>query len=100
MKLGWIWQSNLRPFLTELALVAGYPFDDSDWIAVEYGVRGTDSEAGIWFEYPVGRLTAKLGKENGHVIVEVSGDVSGEESRLTWITHIMQNWYLTNRESD
>lgn len=65
--LGWIWTDNLRPLLVELSLLVGYGFDDSDWIAVENGVGGTDSEAGPWFEYPVGRIgdNARLGTGGG-----------------------------------
>ena len=37
--LGWIWTGNLRPFLVELGRLTGYGFDDSDWIAVEYGIH-------------------------------------------------------------
>lgn len=44
MDLGWIWAVNLRPLLMGLCILAGYRFDDSDWIAVERGMRGTDSE--------------------------------------------------------
>jgi hypothetical protein len=46
VNLGWIWTSNLLPFVVELGRLAGYGFDESDWIAVEYGIQGTDSEAG------------------------------------------------------
>ena len=46
MNLGWIWTGNLRPFLVELGRLTGYGFDDSDRITVEYGIQGTDSEAG------------------------------------------------------
>ena len=46
MDLGWIWTDNLLPLLLELAQLTGYRFDDSDWIAVEHGVRETDSETG------------------------------------------------------
>ena len=48
MNLGWNWTGNLRPFLVDLGRLIGYGFDDSDWIAVEYWIQGTDSEAAPW----------------------------------------------------
>ena len=45
MNLGWNWTGNPRPFLVELGRLIGYGFDDSDWIAVEYRIQGTGSEA-------------------------------------------------------
>jgi hypothetical protein len=100
VNLGWIWTSNLRPFMTELGLVGGYTFDDADWAAVEYGVGGTDPSAGAWFEYPVGRFTVRVAVENGHVLVEVDGENDDDRNRLTWMTHLMQNWHLGHREGD
>src|SRR5260370_13132536 len=63
--LGWIWTGNLRPLAAELALLTGYQFSDSDWIAIEYGVQQTDSEACQWVWYPVGRLLVTLALEPG-----------------------------------
>ena len=65
MNLGWIWADNLRPLLVELSLLAGYRFGDSDWIAVEHGLRGTDSETGLWFEYSLGRVSVAVAFEPG-----------------------------------
>jgi hypothetical protein len=48
--LGWIWTGNLRPLTAELALLTGYQFSDSDWIAIEY--------AG--FSKPTARLASGL----------------------------------------
>ena len=100
MNLGWIWTSNLRSFMTELAPIGGYRFDDSDWAAIDHGVRGTDPEVGMWFDYPLGRLTAKVGLENGHVLVEVNGEQNEDCCRLTCITDLMRNWYLSDRPPD
>jgi hypothetical protein len=46
-----VWDDNLRPFLTALGWLADYGFDADDWEAVSHGVRNTDAEAGVWFEY-------------------------------------------------
>jgi len=77
---GWIWTENLRPFLVELGRLTGYGFDDSDWIAVEYGIQGTDSEAGPWFSYPVGRIRVRLALEPG--VDEIAKRCSSEQQRL------------------
>ena len=61
--LGWIWTDNLRPLIAELAQLVGYQFDDGDWLAIEHGIQGTDSEADRWFEYPVGSMVVLLALE-------------------------------------
>jgi hypothetical protein len=65
MDLGWIWTDNLRPLLVELATLAGCHFDDSDWIAFEHGMQGADTDAGPWFDYPVGHLSVTAAFETG-----------------------------------
>lgn len=74
--------------------------DDSDWTAVEWGFGGTDAGAEAWFEYPVGRLTVKVGRENGHVLVHVDGAEGEDRLRLTWTAELMRNWFLTSRRAD
>lgn len=65
MDTGWVWADNLRPLLVELGLLAGYQFDDSDWLAVEHGITATDCEAGPWFDYPVGHFHVSIALEPG-----------------------------------
>jgi hypothetical protein len=96
--LGWIWTGNLRPLAAELARLTGYQFSDSDWIAIEYGVQQTDSEAGQWFEYPVGRLVVTLALEPGAdemVSVKIDGAAESEQQQIVWLGHIMRNWHLS-----
>ncbi|KOG75508.1 MULTISPECIES: hypothetical protein [Streptomyces] len=54
---GWILTYRARPFLELLSRYAGYDFDDTDWAAVEAGVKATDAaDADGWYSYPlVGR---------------------------------------------
>ena len=88
VNLGWIRTDNLRPLLAELSPLVGYGFDDSDWIAVEHGIRGTDSEAGPWFEYPVGRIGARLALEPGAdemVSVQLDGASKSEQQKIRWL---------------
>jgi hypothetical protein len=96
--LGWIWTDNLRPLFTELALLENYQFSDSDWMAIEYGIQGTDSEAGEWFEYPVGHLVVSLALEPGAeemVSVKVAGAAESGRQRIGWLGGIMQSWHLS-----
>lgn len=97
--LGRMWTNNLRPFAVELARMAGYPFSDSDWIALEHGIRETDAEDSHWFEYPLGRLTIRVALESGAnemVIVSVSGAPTGnEQQRIGWLGDIMRDWHLS-----
>jgi hypothetical protein len=95
---GWIWTGNLRPFLVELGRLTGCGFDDADWAAVEYGVQGTDSEAGPWFEYPVGRFAVALALEpaaDEMVTVKAHGAIPAEEERIRWLGDLMREWRLS-----
>lgn len=99
--LGWVWTGNLLPFATELARLAGYAFCDSDWAAIEHGIRGTDAEAGQWFQYPLGRITVKTALEPGAdemAIVAVAGVADGEQQLVSWLGDIMRNWHLSAPE--
>jgi hypothetical protein len=98
MNLGWIWADNLPPLLVELALLAGYRFDDSDWLAVERGLRGTDSEAGPWFEYPLGRISVAVALEPGAdemVAAKLDGASESEQDKIRWLGSLMRNWHLS-----
>jgi hypothetical protein len=95
VNLGWIWTANLRPFPAELGRLAGNGFDDSDWIAVEYGIQGTDSEAGPWFSCPAGRIAVMLALEPGAdemVTVKVDGASPAEEERIRWLGDLVREW--------
>jgi hypothetical protein len=98
--LGWIWTDNLRPLLTEIGLLVRYRFDDSDWIAVEYGVLGTDSEAGRWFDYPIGHMLASVALEPGAdemASVRVDGATEAELQKIRWLASLMRNWHAPRR---
>lgn len=51
---------------SQLGLLVGYRFDNLDWIAVEYGVTASDSEASPWFDYPVGHIRGQHRPELGN----------------------------------
>lgn len=88
MDLGWIWTDNLRPLVAELAQLVGYQCDDGDWLAIEHGIQGTDSETDRWFEYPVGSMAVLLALEPGAdemVQVRVDGATGSQTERTGWL---------------
>ena len=96
--LGWIWTDNLRPLLVEIGLLADYRFDESDWIAAEHGLAMTDSEAGPWFDYPIGHILVSTALEPGAgemVIVRVDEATDTELEKIRWLGHLMRNWHLS-----
>jgi hypothetical protein len=99
VNLGWIWADNLRPLLTELPSWPVYRFGDADWTAVEHSLRGTDSQAGPWLEYPLGRVSATVAFEPGaDEMVSVKLDEAGEsdQERIRWLGNLMRNWHLSD----
>lgn len=93
MNVGWIWTANLRPFVQVLSRDVGYQFDASDWIAIEFGLGGTDSEAGPWFDYPIGGLTLSVALEPGAcemVTIRIDGDTSSTSTRIDWLADLMR----------
>jgi len=97
VNVGWIWTSNLRPFLEVVALEIGYSFDDSDWLAFAVGLAGTDSERGPWFEYPVGPLTVLVAYEPGAdemVTVIVEGADAENSMKFRWASKLMRLYEL------
>lgn len=77
----WVYEANLRPFLTVLGWVVGYSFDADDWAAISFGVRETDAGQDRWFGYEfVGRDRAvlRLGIDPGTAVVHVDVAVRPE----------------------
>ena len=95
--LGWIWTDNLRPLLVEIGQAVGYRFDESDWIAVGHGLAMTDSEAGPWFDYPIGHILVSTAKESGAglVMVRVDEATDTELEKIRWLSDLMRNWHLS-----
>lgn len=99
MGLGWIWTDNLRPLLTEIGLLVGYRFEDSDWIAFEYGILETDSEAGPWFDYPIGHMLVSVALEPGAdemVSVRAEEATEPELEKIRWLVSLMQDWHFSD----
>jgi hypothetical protein len=97
VQLGWIWTDNLRPVLEQASLLLGYSFDDSDWTAVDFGLSGTDSEQGPWFDYPVGPSTLHVALEPGAsemVQVLLDGVPKRVAARLEWTSSLMRDYHV------
>ena len=49
---GWVWESNVHPFLRVLSGYAGYGFDPTDWEVISLGLEETDDEdPNGWYSY-------------------------------------------------
>src|SRR5215472_14082940 len=73
---GWIFAENLQPFAELLAFLAGYTLYDEeyDWVALEYGVKDTDVDAGKWYTYTFAGphpLTLHIAQDDGSSVVHV-----------------------------
>ncbi len=82
-----LFDDNLRPFLTAVGWLVGHRFDEGDWAATSQGIRGTDAEAGRWFEYEFneGRRAgfSVAYDEDGTSVVRFRADLPAEfEARI------------------
>jgi hypothetical protein len=98
MVTDWVFDSNLRPFLTVLGWVTGYAFDANDWEAVAHGVRESDAEADRCYEYEfAGRTPARLrlGQDPGTSVVHVRVQVPAEvEPQVRVAVSIFQHFHI------
>jgi hypothetical protein len=73
---GWIFAENLQPFAELLAFLAGYTLYDVEYdgVALEYGVKDTDVDAGKWYTYAFAGthpLTLHVAQDEGSNVVHV-----------------------------
>ncbi len=67
-KGGWVGRENLLPLVLILSKMVSYSFDKVDWIAIEFGIAGSDHENNKWFTYILPGaldLEIRLAKEEG-----------------------------------
>jgi hypothetical protein len=77
----WVYQDNLRPFLTVLGWIVGYSVDTDDWTAIAVGVRESDMEADHWYYYELNgryRAVVSLAIDPGTSVVHVRAEVPAE----------------------
>ncbi|CAM5643668.1 MULTISPECIES: hypothetical protein [Streptomyces] len=97
----WIFEANLRPFCEAVAEFSGYSFGDSDWLAVETALPGTDVDQDSWYDYPLHGpvpVTLHIAADPGSSVVVV--DVTGltEDSvraQIEAALFIFATWHLT-----
>ena len=70
---GWILDRNTLPFFEVLADIVGYDFDPDDWVALEWGIKDSDSDANPvrWFEYSFGDTSVSVGQDQGTAVVNL-----------------------------
>jgi hypothetical protein len=71
----WIFDTNPRPFCEVVAEFAGYVFGDSDWLAIETALPGTDVDQDTWYDYPLHGpvpVTLHLAADPGSSVVSVT----------------------------
>jgi hypothetical protein len=94
----WVLEDNLRPFLTAVGWIVGYPFDPDDWTAISFGVRETDQEAGRWYAYEFAgrhRAMLSLARDPGSCVVHVRVGVPSElESQVNLAAEIFTRFRL------
>ncbi len=49
----WVCPESVRALVSFVSHLVGYRFDDADWVAIEFGIEGTDAERDLWFSYPI-----------------------------------------------
>lgn len=99
MNLGWVWTANLQPWLEFASHLVGYDFDDSDWGAIEGCLSGTDSEVGLWCDYPLGSVaTVFVAYEPGAdemVSLRIEGHPTTLDSQLNVLSDLCRDFTLT-----
>jgi hypothetical protein len=97
MVTDWIFDENLRPFLTALGWIVGYQFDNDDWEAISLGVRDSDGETGRWYEYEFhGQHSSKLvlARDPGTSVLQVRASVPAElEPQIRLAVFIFQRYH-------
>lgn len=72
---GSLFEDNLLAFITIVGdLFAGERVTDDDLIAIKYGIKGTDVEEELWFDYELegsSRVTFSLAFEPGSSLIVV-----------------------------
>ena len=68
----WILENDLIPFIELLSEASNYSFDENDETAIQLGVKETDYETELWYEYSLetdSEIKLKLAKDLGTDVV-------------------------------
>ncbi len=95
----WVWKSNWEPVLAILASRVGYDFSLDDVEAIYWGIGGTNSETGPWYEYqfPGQRaVSLKLAQDVGTGLVSIRLEGDPEIEQVAGIVmDIAQQYFLS-----
>ncbi|MEH1938521.1 MAG: hypothetical protein V7L14_33420 [Nostoc sp.] len=97
MATNWIFDNNLKPFIEVLAMFCGCEIDQDDLDAIYSGVKKTDYEKDVWFEYEyTGSLEFKVAQDVGSsvIFVDVLAD-EALEAKIAVAIEILQIYRLT-----
>ncbi len=98
----WIWEENFWPVLNEIANLIEYDFDENDQAAIGLGLKKTDNDKNIWFDYEfhgneVVRFTISnnLGSCVCTIEIEASSKV---EKLIDYLLYIAQTYWIKYRQ--
>ncbi|MEH2417435.1 hypothetical protein [Nostoc sp.] len=97
MATNWIFDKNLKPLIEILAMFCDYKIDQDDLDTIYSGVKKTDYEKDVWFEYEyTGTLKFKVAQDVGSsvIFVDVLAD-EGLEAKVAVAIEILQIYRLT-----
>ena len=98
---GWIWRSNLLPFLKMTSDFVRYSFGSEDEDAVLTGLADTDPEASRWFDYQLaGELPVTLGLSGGEDVVLIDIDLDGLTERFVTQIGVLLDVFSVYRVSE
>jgi hypothetical protein len=104
MMKDWIWEENLEAFVQVTARLAAYSsFDEDDWAAIQFGIRDTDVERDLWYEYSlpgVHSIKLKFARDIGTSVVFVCVEGDRElDGSLELVTNLCQDYRILPRHS-
>ncbi|WP_445626372.1 hypothetical protein [Nostoc sp. DSM 114167] len=97
MATNWIFDKNLKPLIEILAMFCDCKIDRDDLDTIYSGVKKTDYEKDVWFEYEyTGSLKFKVAQDVGSsvIFVDVLAD-EGLEAKVAVAIEILQIYRLT-----
>ena len=103
MLTAWIFEENLRPFLTALAWAFTVKFDADDWLAISHGVKETDADHERWFEYEFsgkgGTVMFGVARDVGSCVLSVRVHHQENADKLRAIIMMCQEFSVRERSS-
>jgi hypothetical protein len=95
----WIFKDNALPFFEMLAIIIGYEFDEDDWVALEYGLQSSDTDANPeqWFDYQFGNTKFSVGIDSGTDVLRLRIEVDEKHVEAIQATVNVMNRYKASK---